>query len=374
MPRRRKGDRLADAEATSGSQGLERVLDSLADAVLLTDADDRVTFVNPAAEQIAGLPRMHALGRSCAEVFELTPAIAKMVRDTRTTGQEQSRGEETLRCGGREAPVRVSCSPIWGSGDRVEGVALVVHDLSYQRTLEREARRNETLAHLGGLVAGLAHEVKNPLGGIKGAAQLLTRRFGDTREIAEYTGIMIREVDRLVRLVDELLTFGAPAPLEASALNIHRVLEEAIALMLPDLRAKRILLRLEYDPSLPEVRGDEGRLTHVFLNLVKNAMEATPAAGQLVIRTRMETDFHILRAARDSAKFLRVEIADSGPGFPPEVVDRVFEPFFTTKVRGTGLGLAICERTVAEHGGSIRAGNRPQGGAVVTVVLPVSPT
>jgi len=297
-----------------------------------------------------------------------------MVQGTRTSGQSQSCGEETLLVSQRRIPVRLSCSPIRGSGDQVHGTALVIQDLSYQKKLEDESRRNETLARLGGLVAGLAHEIKNPLGGIKGAAQLLAKRFADQPEIGEYTGVMIREIDRLNRLVGQLLTFGTPALQDPTPLNVHKVIHEVLALMATEVAAKHIAKRLEIDPSLPDIRGDEAQLTHVFLNLVKNAVEAMSDGGTLTITTRMETDFHILRRARNGAnpgKFLRVEVADTGPGFAPDQVERVFEPFFTTKPRGSGLGLAICERIVAVHGGDIRAENRSAGGAAVTVTLPL---
>src|SRR5262249_36493606 len=163
------------------------------------------------------------------------------------------------------------------------------------------------------------------------------------------------------RLVEQLLTLGAPPTPDPLPLNVHKVIHEVLALMGTELQAKHIAVRLEIDPSLPEVRGDEAQLVHVFLNLVKNAMEAMPDSGNLKITRRMETDFHILRRAHGPGKFLRVEIADSGPGFPADGLQRVFEPFFTTKARGSGLGLSICERIVAGHGGDIRAENRRGG-------------
>jgi two-component system nitrogen regulation sensor histidine kinase GlnL len=360
---------------------LQNVLASLGDAVILADEDDRITLFNQAAEELTGVPEAQALHRACSEVFTSAPAIATMVERTRTLGQSQSCGEEALKVGQRRVPVRLSCSPIWGSDGNVHGVALVIQDLSYQKKLEDEARRNETLARLGGLVAGLAHEIKNPLGGIKGAAQLLAKRFADQPEIGEYTGVMIREIDRLSQLVEQLLTLGAPVAANLESINIHKIIHEVRALMATEFATKHIGVRLEIDPSLPELRGEEALLTHVFLNLVKNALEAMPEHGMLTITTRMETDFHILRraAARagttgadGSGKFLRVEVADTGPGFPEEDIERIFEPFFTTKPRGSGLGLAICERIVAVHGGDIRAENRRHGGAAITVTLPVN--
>ena len=355
---------------------LENVLTSLGDPVILTDDADHITLFNQAAEELTGVPKAHALHRSCEEVFKASPPIVAIVQRTRASGQSQSCGEETLMIAQRRVPVRLSCSPLWGPNDEVHGTALVMQDLSYQKKLEDEARRSETLARLGGLVAGLAHEIKNPLGGIKGAAQLLAQRFADQPDVHEYTGVMIREIDRLTRFVEQLLTLGVPAAPTHQALNVHKVIHEVLALMQSELSAKGIVVRLQIDPSLPDVRGDEAQLTHVFLNLVKNAMEAMPEKGTLTITTRMETDFHILwRAVRGGAagsgKFLRVEVADTGPGFAESDAERVFEPFFSTKPRGTGLGLAICQRIVATHGGDIRAENRRGGGAAVTVTLPL---
>ena len=172
LNRRRKIRGVATAPAVP----LQNVLASLGDAVILTDGEARITLFNQAAEELTGVPEAQALQCTCSELFSATPALAAMVERTRNLMQSQSCGEESLAVGLRRVPVRVSCSPIWGPEGDVHGVALVVQDLSYQKKLEDEARRNETLARLGGLVAGLAHEVKNPLGGIKGAAQLLAKR------------------------------------------------------------------------------------------------------------------------------------------------------------------------------------------------------
>jgi two-component system, NtrC family, nitrogen regulation sensor histidine kinase GlnL len=376
LSRSRRKRRPRTVPRASSGPPLENVLTSLGDPVILVDDTDSVTLFNQAAEELTGVPKAHALGRPCEEVFKSTPAIVAMVQRTRSSGQSQSCGEETLIIAQRHVPVRLSCSPIWGPGDEVQGTALVIQDLSYQKKLEDEARRNETLARLGGLVAGLAHEIKNPLGGIKGAAQLLAQRFTEQPEVHEYTGVMIREIDRLARLVEQLLTLGAPPSPDHQALNVHKVIHEVLALMESELTAKATTVRLQIDPSLPDVSGDEAQLTHVFLNLVKNAIEAMPENGTLTITTRMETDFHILWRAEhgDEAglgKFLRVEVADSGPGFLATDVGRVFEPFFSTKPRGTGLGLAICQRIVATHGGDIRVENHRDGGALVTVTLPL---
>ena len=367
---RHRPPRRASSIAPAHGQ-LEHVLGSLGDAVVLTDRDDRVAFLNHAAEQLAQVSDAAVLHRPCNEIFSDATLIADMVRRTRRLGQSESCGEELVRVGDRDRPLRISCSPVWGPHGEIEGVVTILHDLSHQKTLEYHGRPNDTLARLGGLVAGLPHEVRNRLGGIRGAAQLLAKRYAAQPDVTEYTGVMIREIDRLSRLVEQLLILGDPAPREMRALNIHKLIDEALALVATELSTRHVVVARQYDPSLPEIRGDEDQLTHVFLNLIKNAYEMMPSGGSLVVRTRMETDYHILRSANAAAQFLRVEVMDSGPGFAADAVERVFEPFYTTKSKGSGLGLALCERVIIAHGGAIRARHRSQGGAVISVNLPL---
>lgn len=356
----------------------EDVLANFTDAVVVLDNDLRVVLFNQAAEELTGRPQARALGQPCSRVFPQTPLVSKIVARVRKNGQSESRSEETLLRRGKHVPVRITCLPFWDNENRLRGTSLIIHDLSQQRTLEESARRNENLARLGTLVAGLAHEVRNPLAGIKGAAQLLQGRLGDQPELREYTAVIAREVNRLSSLVEDLLNLGAPPKPRLEPMNVHRVIWDVVRLVEEELTRREIQLRCEFDPSLPEIQGDSEQLNQVFLNLVKNAIEAMTPDGRpahapvtLTISTRMETDFHILRDRNRASKYLRIEVADQGPGIEQEHAGRVFEPFFSTKPRGTGLGLAISQRIVAEHGGTMRAvSNRPHG-TVIKITLPV---
>jgi len=369
--------RLTPARASSAPPWGD-VLAAFNDGVVVTDRSGRIVLFNNAAEELTGQPRGRVLGERCAQVFAETPLIAEMVARVQSQGQSESRSEEHLVRQRRGIPVRVTCLPLWDRDDRVSGAALVFHDLSYLHTLEENARRNESLARLGTMVAGLAHEVRNPLAGIKGAAQLLEARVAAQPDLTEYTTVITREVDRLTALVEDLLTLGAPPKPRLAPVNIHRVIQQAVAVIAPEVSRRAIRLQYRFDPSLPDVHADEAQLQQVFLNVVRNAAEAmtpggTVTAGRDVITivTRMETDFHILRDHRSSRSFLRVEIADQGPGIDAPTAAQMFEPFFTTKARGTGLGLAISHRIIAEHGGIIRAAPGDPDGTVITVSLPV---
>ena len=356
----------------------EDVLAGFTDAVFVMDDRTHVVLLNQAAEELIGKPQARVLDQPCGRVFARTPLVAEMTARVQETGQSESRSEEQLFRHGHPLPVRLTCLPLWEKNDRVLGTALVIHDLSYQRTLEESARRNESLARLGTMVAGLAHEVRNPLAGIKGAAQLLAARLGGDPKLNEYTGVITLEVDRLSALVEDLLTLGSPPKPRFAPLNIHRVIQHVLVVLGEELTRREIHLRCEFDPSLPDIQGDDGQLSQVFLNLLTNAMDAMtvdatarPPDDTITISTRMENDFHILRSHNRYSTFLRVEFADRGVGIEPGDAARVFEPFFTTKPRGTGLGLAISHRIVAEHGGILRAAPNPPGGTIFTVSLPV---
>src|SRR5215468_4305612 len=304
------------------------VLTAFYDAVAVTDRAGRIVLFNPAAEELTGQPQRRVLGEPCQRVFADTPLIGEMVARVQAQGQSESRSEEQLVRRDRVIPVRVTCLPLFDREDRVSGVALVIHDLGYQKTLEEAARRNESLARLGAMVTGLAHEVRNPLAGIKGAAQLLEGRIAAQPDLLEYTAVITREVNRLSALVEDLLTLGAPPKPRLAPVNIHRVLQQVMAVIAPECTRWGIRLQFAFDPSLPDVLADEAQLSQVFLNVLRNACEAmtggtgvVPGRDSLTVSTRMETDFHILRERDHSSKFLRVEIADQGSGIDAQTAE-----------------------------------------------------
>ncbi|MGH7830509.1 MAG: two-component system sensor histidine kinase NtrB, partial [Candidatus Binatia bacterium] len=173
------------------------------------------------------------------------------------------------------------------------GSILLLRDLTYRKELEEDLKRSDRLAMLGTLAAGLAHEIKNPLGGIRGTAQLLRRDIARDPALVEHTDIIIREVDRVNRLIEQLLDLSRPAKLDFAALNIHELLDHVLLLEQKAIRDAVVEVTKNFDPSLPPIRGDRDKLTQLFLNLVKNAAEAMNGGGRLTITTRIETDFHI---------------------------------------------------------------------------------
>ena len=232
-------------------------------------------------------------------------------------------------------------------------------------------RQADRLSTLGTLAAGLAHEIKNPLGGIKGAAQLLERELPEGSELRDYTRVMLKEVQRVNRIVEELLELASPRRLEPSKVNLHKTLGDILILQKRAVGKKKITFQQQFDPSIPPVLGDEALLIQLFLNLIKNAVEAVGESGLIRVTSRVLSDYSMTQKGERRSRMVAIEISDDGPGIHKEELEHLFTPFFTTKPNGTGLGLAICHKIVSEHRGMIKVDSDPARGTTFTVMLPL---
>jgi two-component system nitrogen regulation sensor histidine kinase GlnL len=224
------------------------------------------------------------------------------------------------------------------------------------------------------MAVGLAHEVRNPLGAIRGAVQLLGRELGPESPLHEYTQVLLSEVDRVNRIIEMLLDLARPAPIRPVPLNLHQLLERVALLSEATARQRRVTLVRRYDPSLPAILGDEDRLMQVFHNLVRNAIEAMADGGQLTLATRVSLDqlFGKVDLGAGQRTMVEAQVMDEGPGIPAAARARIFDPFFTTKERGLGLGLAICHQVLEQHRGAIQVDSGPGRGTIVTCFLPIA--
>jgi len=233
------------------------------------------------------------------------------------------------------------------------------------RQAQEEARRAERLAALGQLSAGLAHEIRNPLGVIKGSAEILSQKLSGADELAkELSGYIYTDVNRLSALVSRFLDFARPSQLNVKPENLPQLLEKCLKTVADQGASAGIKIKKEYAASLPRAMIDSELCEQVFTNLISNACEAMSEGGELTIRA------DALRAAGERAREVAVDIADTGPGIPEELKEQVFNPFFTTKKSGVGLGLAIVSKIVDAHGGTVKLVNSPEGGACFRVTLP----
>jgi two-component system, NtrC family, nitrogen regulation sensor histidine kinase GlnL len=350
----------------------EQILSSVEDGVITLDCSGKVSSFNEAAETLTDLAASRALRLSFLQIFRKEPWLVELIRKSFPPRQERARGEGHLVSRwGKKVPVGVTVSPLLEPDGSCLGSILLVRNLTHHRELEEDLKRADRLAMVGTLAAGLAHEIRNPLGGIKGAAQLLRRSLDKNSSLIEYTNIMNREVDRVNLLIEQLLDLSRPAKLEIVPLNIHQVLEHVLSLELKTHPGPTLVKKL-FDPSLPPVRGDRNRLTQVFLNLVKNGYQAMNGSGTLTITTRLDTDRHVRGHGAERSRFIWVEIADQGVGIKDEDLPHIFSPFFTTKNSGTGLGLAVCYWIIKEHGGIIRVESIEGKGSTFKVSLVVA--
>ena len=347
----------------------EDLLSSLQDGVIILDPDGRIVSMNPAAEELTGFSRSHVAGRPLGEVFPWPSPLASLA--AKTVAMSRSHADfdaHVVRSDGAQLTVSTVVSLVSDPDGRSRGIVLVLRDLSRVHDMEEQLRRSDRLAAVGVLAAGVAHEVRNPLVGIRAAAQLMERELAFPPSLREFTGIIIRQVDRLNRIVSELLSFAGQQPLQRRPCNINQTLEEALHLLGSTLEGARIAVVRRYDPEVPPVAGDPDRLLQVFLNLARNGVEAMAEGGELTVRTRFERV-----APQCGGRAAAVaEITDRGAGIPPEVQRHLFNPFFTTKHGGTGLGLPISVRIVEEHGGTIEVVSRVGEGSTFRVLLPLA--
>ncbi len=354
------------------------ILAGIVDGVVVTDSSGMVLVWNRAAEEMTGIASADAIGKSIHTVFSDNPSVRKQIEKTFTTGRSHSDYESELVVKHRAPlPVGFVTSMLTDREGRPTGLILSIRDQEGVRDLKERMRRSDRLVTLGMIAAGIAHEVKNPLVGIRGAAQLMQSELrsaadGACGSLGEYLDVIIKEADRLNGVLEEILDFTRLRPREMRAHNIHSILDRVLLLQEESVRQNNIVLTRLYDPSLPEIVGNEDQLIQVFLNIIKNAIEAMPAGGKLTVVTRMSDFFTSVQADGKKHQLMVVKVEDTGPGIKQEHLADIFTPFFTTKDRGVGLGLALSYQIVQEHLGTIKVDSRKNEGTTFRVYLPLA--
>ena len=337
------------------------ILRHLTTGVLTVDGGGRVAFMNPAAEQVLGLSAAAVCGRPLGDALPERLAPLRQVME-RTLEERAPRARVELlvtSAADAELPLGVSTNPLVHLGD-VTGVVAVFQDLTEVREMERLARRNQTLAEVGALAAGIAHELRNGLKPISGSVEYLQRELKPEGENAVLMELIAVESNRLNRFVTDLLSYSRERDLALEPLDIGGHLDELCEELARDTgRPGAVAVRCERGPGDTLVRGDREQLRQVWLNLSNNAFEAMPDGGTMVVRWR-----------DGGGRRVAVEFEDSGPGISHENMPHVGQPFFTTKLKGTGLGIAIAQRIVERHGGALSF-ECPRGrGTIARVTLP----
>jgi two-component system nitrogen regulation sensor histidine kinase GlnL len=370
-PRRQGSAPVPSATPRSiADRGLDAaaILGALPDPVIVIDRGERIRFVNTAAEQFFGSGAAALSGSLLADFVAPHSSLLSLIDSVWRVGNTISEYDMLLegpRFGSRSVTIQGALT-----GEGADKLVLTLHERSMAEKIDRQLIHRNAARSITAMAAMLAHEVKNPLSGIRGAAQLLEQDADAAGR--ELTQLICDETDRIVALVDRMEAFSDRRPVEREAVNIHEVLERVRKVAQSGF-ARHARLVEEYDPSLPPVRGNRDLLVQVFLNLVKNAAEALPGSdGEIILTTAYR---HGLRLAVPGGKGrqplpLMVSVTDNGAGIPEDLRPYLFDPFVTTKRKGTGLGLALVAKVIGDHGGVIEFDSQPRR-TVFRVFLPV---
>ena len=349
--------------AGSSRPNLEKLFDALATAVLVLDRDNCVAGLNTAAEGLLGISEKRALGKALAD---LVPGLDELEEPCARARDELQSFGKTLRImapqrDGSELEVAARVSPANDGSSNMLVIELV--DITQRHQLDRESALVAQRGVSRRMLRQLAHEIRNPLGGLRGAAQLLERELDD-QSLHEFTQVIIGEADRLEGLVAGLLGPGGPPDMQLR--NLHEVLEHVARLVASETPGLQI--QRDYDPSLPELLLDSDQMTQALLNLMRNAAQAMAGQGQMMLRTRVRTN-QVL-SNRMHRLVAVVEIEDTGPGVPEDIAETIFYPLVTGRDDGTGIGLPLAQELVNRHNGLIEFISQP-GRTVFSVSLPV---
>jgi two-component system nitrogen regulation sensor histidine kinase GlnL len=346
---------------------LRQLLDNLTSAVLVLDDSLLLCYLNSAAEDLLAASSARVSGLHLQEVVRESSSAQQAMRAALASGQKYTVRRASWRLHtGEMRTVDYSVSPVAELG-------LLLLEVQSMDRLLRIAREDALISAqetTRNLVRGMAHEVKNPLGGIRGAAQLLQRELPGA-ELAEYTQIIIDEADRLRNLVDRML--GPRRPVKLRPVNVHEILERVAQLIEAECSGV-LTIKRDYDPSIPDLPADSEQLIQALLNIARNALQSIDesigaGAGEIIFRTRIQRQFTIGR--RNCPLVCRIEIEDNGPGIPEEIRERIFYPMISGRAEGSGLGLSISQNIINQHRGLIKCDSRP-GQTEFQIYLPLS--
>lgn len=339
----------------------DAIINSLEEAIILFDKSAKVLYLNKTAEELFGKSSRDITGRKLAQITYGNKALSPLIKKTITDGRS-FRGKSASMNLGRVINADFSLSPFF-SGGKIEGAVFSVTE-----NITITSGEDYEFDPLVYLIGSIAHEIKNPLGGIKGAAQLLRNKAADSFS-GECVDLIIRETDRLNAILHDYLTLCKKPSFHP--VNIHEVMEKALSVMTVPLNKAGIVLKRFYDPSLPQVRGDEGKLLQVFLNIIKNAVEATKKGGSIEISTGPSRE-----SVREGGKVKRwalISISDTGKGIPESELKNIFIPFYTKKKQGTGIGLALSKKILKDHKGMIKVKSQEGKGTSFFIYIPFEP-
>ena len=341
-----------------------RIVAAMRNGVLAITRDDCIALINDEAYRIFDLePRPDDVGRPFRDVLAAHPEVVDALESAATTAMLANRAELRLTPSGKV--IGYTLAHVQSDSGDVIGMSMVFTDLTRVEQLEERERLRDRLAAVGEMAAAIAHEVKNPLGGIEVLAGLLRRKLPDTAEAQALLKDIINEAKMANAIVQEVLDFVRPIRLQVEPVDVREILRAAESLADSKIPRRETLVSIALPEPVPALQGDTYQLTQLFTNLLTNACEALDGQGAITVTAAV-----VPHAGAASGRAVELTVADTGPGMPQDVADKVFDPFFTTKAQGSGLGLAIVRKIVDAHDGRLRLRTAPGAGTTITVTLP----
>lgn len=362
--RRASGEQLQEATKTLANLRVlhERIVESIRSGLITTDLTGKIYTFNTAAEEITGYSSEDMIGNSVFSLLgnieqSFTPAL-----ETTETGQQPLRFQTDLKTPeGFVVHVGYGISPLFTETGETTGLIITFQDLTEIRSMEESVRRKDKLAAVGRVAAGLAHEIRNPLGAMRGAIQVLQAQTPPETAQASLMEIILRESDRLNKIISNFLTYARPRVSNFSEIDVRETISDTFVLLRhsPDIKENHVL---EFDepPKAVNISADPTQLKQIFWNLARNSIQAMPSGGKLSIRLNKLINQRV-----------QIIFQDTGCGMPPEQVEQLFEPFSTSTTGGTGLGLSIVYQIVRDHGGTINVRSLEGSGTTITIELPI---
>ena len=345
---------------------LSNIIEGSGEAIVTLDRTDRVSSWNRAAERIFGWTADEMVGETFhrllpddPEIVEERKRMGRLVRDGRTVRDFQT---TRVRKDGARIAARITWAPIYTPAGEFDGVVGIALDVTAEAEMKQRLVEQECLAAVGEMAAQVAHEVRNPLAGIRGACEMILGDGIDPQVRGEVGKEVVQQIDRLNRTVEELLQFARPRSIERTPTDLNDLIGRVVSVFREDPRAGTLSIVQELAEDLPTIDVDPSRLEQVFYNLLLNAAQMMTFEGRITISTTTE------------GREVRATVRDTGPGIPTRVAQEIFKPFVTTRTSGTGLGLAIVKKIVEAHEGTIEASNSPGGGAEFRLRLPLEVT
>ncbi|HSB03643.1 MAG TPA: ATP-binding protein [Thermodesulfobacteriota bacterium] len=346
---------------------MESIIQSIGSGIILTQMDDTITYINRAGERILGYAKNELVGKPF-DLFGLREKRSVVHSLLDHPDDLDMRKEGWMkRKDGLEFPVGFTINNHVSPGGETIGRIVIFRDLTQVYKIQEEILRMDRLISLGKLASGIAHELRNPLAGIKTTAQALSEEMSLTDSKREYLNRITKEIDRLNELLKSFFSFAKPQKLNLTPCHIKDIVNEIIPFLIKEIADKGIRFAETYHPQIPKIRVDKNQMHQVFLNLFLNAIQAMPTGGELKIQVHP-----IISSGPDGTtqRLIRILISDTGKGIPANLINKIFDPFFTTKPKGIGLGLSIAYQIVKKHEGTIQVRSEWERGTTFDLRLP----